>query len=99
MDHSPAGGRSLPEPGAAELGTPWSARFSGPRLRVSRRVPQAVFACQECVFTFEGSHENRGITTLSGTVPGKLIALHRVGSPENLKVRKEEGGRGNAHRG
>jgi hypothetical protein len=63
---------------------PGAAGSPGPGLGISQETMQAIFARQEFDFTFEPSHDNRGVPMLSGTVSGKLIALHLVGSPENL---------------
>jgi hypothetical protein len=53
-------------------------------LAVSRAALQAFFARPEFGFIFGAPRESRGGPSLSGTVPGKLMALTLVGPPENL---------------
>jgi hypothetical protein len=53
-------------------------------LAVSRAALQAFFARPEFGFIFGEPRENRGVPSLIGTVPGKLIALDLVGPPEDL---------------
>jgi hypothetical protein len=72
---------SLVLPIYAQSGAPGSA---APGLGVSRAALQAVFAGREFAFTFDVSQDRRGVPLVSGTVPGKLIALILVGPPEDL---------------
>jgi hypothetical protein len=53
-------------------------------LAVSRAALQAFFARPEFGFIFGAPHESRGGPSLTGSVPGKLMALVLVGPPENL---------------
>jgi hypothetical protein len=54
-------------------------------LAVSRAALQAFFARPEFGFIFgEPPRESRGVPSLTGSVPGKLMALVLVGPPENL---------------
>jgi hypothetical protein len=68
-------------PAYADPGTASSAR---PGLGVRLAGLQAVFARQEFGFRFEAPHERRGVARVTGSVPGKLIALTLVGPPEDL---------------
>jgi hypothetical protein len=53
-------------------------------LAVSRAALQALFARPEFGFTFGEPRASHGLPSLTGTVPGKLIALELAGPPENL---------------
>jgi hypothetical protein len=53
-------------------------------LGVSRAALQTVLARPEFGFTFEKPLERGGVPYVTGTVPGKLVALDLVGSPEDL---------------
>jgi hypothetical protein len=53
-------------------------------LAVSRAALQAFFARPEFGFIFGEPHESRGVPSLTGAVPGKLMALELMGPPENL---------------
>jgi hypothetical protein len=53
-------------------------------LGVSRAALQAVLARPEFGFSFGESLERGGIPHLTGTVPGKLVALDLVGPPKDL---------------
>jgi hypothetical protein len=53
-------------------------------LAVSRAALQAFFARPEFGFVFGDPHKSRGVPSLTGTVPGKLMALVLVGPPDNL---------------
>jgi hypothetical protein len=53
-------------------------------LAVSRAALQAFFARPEFGFVFGEPRESRGVPSLTGTVPGKLMALELMGPPENL---------------
>jgi hypothetical protein len=63
---------------------PGEERTSRAGLAVSRAALQAFFARPEFGFIFGEPHESRGVPSLTGTVPGKLMALVLVGPPENL---------------
>jgi hypothetical protein len=63
---------------------PGAAGTAGSGLGMSREALQTVFARQEFAFTFGAPQESRGMPIVSGTVAGRLIALHLVGPPENL---------------
>jgi hypothetical protein len=53
-------------------------------LAVSQAALQTFFAHPEFGFIFGAPHESRGVPSLTGTVPGKLMALVLVGPPEDL---------------
>jgi hypothetical protein len=53
-------------------------------LAVSRAALQTFFARPEFGFIFGDPHKSRGVPSLTGTVPGKLMALELMGPPEDL---------------
>jgi hypothetical protein len=53
-------------------------------LAVSRAALQAFFARPEFGFVFGEPNKSRDVPSLTGTVPGKLMALELMGPPENL---------------
>src|SRR5215218_5951054 len=53
-------------------------------LAVSRAALQTFFARPELGFIFGEPHESRGVPSLKGSVPGKLMALELMGPAENL---------------
>jgi hypothetical protein len=63
---------------------PEEARPPRTGLGVSRAALQAVLTRPEFGFTFRASPERGGAPNVTGTVPGRLVALDLVGPPEDL---------------